>query len=257
MINGKPISVILLGFFLLTTIFFHCNVFAESFESVAVYENEKDFGSDFEDEFENFTVEQIFDPLSCYNRFMTQANDKFYLFLLKPLAKGYSWIVPESGRLAVNRFFNNVLFPVRLVNNFLQFKFKRSGIEIARFGINSTIGILGFADPANRWLKLDAYPEDFGQTLGHYGVKSYFHIVLPLLGPSNVRDVIGMVPDYFLNPVHYLECQEAIYGIRSFDKMNYTSLHIDDYESLKKDAVDLYILLRDIYEQNRKAKIKE
>ena len=257
MISNKLILFLLCVFFVLTITSFYGEVFAENtgLETTDFSGEYEDV--DFEDEFENYEGVLVFDPLSGYNRFMTKVNDKLYVWILKPFAKGYGKIVPKPGRLAINRCFNNILFPVRFVNNFLQFKLKRAGIEMARFGVNTTIGILGFTDPAKSWLKLDPCREDFGQTLGYYGIGSGFHVVLPVLGPSNVRDTIGMVPDYFLNPIHYIDSETTIYSVRVFDKINYTSLHINDYENLKKDAVDFYILLRDVYEQNRKAQIKE
>jgi len=158
--------------------------------------------------------------------------------------------------VAINRFFNNLFFPVRFVNNVLQFKIKGAGTELARFCLNSTVGILGFRDPAKDWLGLKAYPEDFGQTLGHYGIGGGFHIVLPVLGPSNLRDAIALVPDYHLDPVSYTEDEYEV-AIRSFNTINYSSLHIGEYESLKKDALDLYTFLRDAYEQKREKEVRE
>lgn len=213
--------------------------------------------NDLDDEFEEVSAVQVFDPLSGYNRFMTHVNDKLYLWVLKPVAKGFEFVIPEPGRLGINRCFKNVLFPVRFVNNLLQLKIKRAGIESARFGVNTTIGVLGFGDPAKTWLNLEAYDEDFGQTLGVYGVGTGFHLVLPIFGPSNVRDAIGMIPDYFLNPITYIDDFKYRAGIRAVGKFNYTSLHIGEYESIKKDAVDLYLFLRDAYEQNRQMKIEE
>lgn len=212
---------------------------------------------DFENEFEEPLSENLIDPLSGYNRIMTTFNDKFYFWLAKPVAKGYKYIVPEGGRLAIGRFFNNLLFPVRFVNNTLQFKFKAAGIELGRFCINSTAGILGFWDPAKEWLEWEAYPEDFGQTLGYYGVGGGFHIVLPILGPSNLRDSLSLIPDYFLEPVSLVEPDLDELAVKSYDKLNFISLHIGEYESIKKDAIDLYPFLRDAYEQNRKKKIEE
>ncbi len=212
---------------------------------------------DLEEEFEDVSAKKVFDPLSGYNRFMTNANDKFYFWVAKPVANGYRKVVPESPRRAIVRFFNNLLFPVRFVNNLLQLKFKRSVIEMARFGLNSTVGILGFTDPAKNWFDLEAYPEDFGQTLGRYGVGSGFHIVLPILGPSNLRDLVGMVPDYFLEPISYIGKDEDEIIVRSVDELNKTSIHIGEYENIKKDALDLYTFLRDSYEQNREKQIRE
>ncbi len=217
----------------------------------------EDENLDLDDEFDEELDRRVFDPLSGYNRMMTHVNDKLYFWVLNPVAKGFAKVIPEPGRLAIHRCFKNVLFPVRLVNNLLQLKIKRAGIETARFGVNTTIGILGFRDPAKTWLELDAYSEDFGQTLGSYGVGSGFHIVLPLFGPTNARDAVGMIPDYFLNPINYIGNVRIETGVKAVDKFNYTSIHLGEYESIKKDAVDFYLFMRDAYEQNRKMKIEE
>jgi phospholipid-binding lipoprotein MlaA len=212
---------------------------------------------DLEAEFEDSPGTSQFDPLSGYNRFMTQINDRVYFWALKPVAQGYSAIIPEPGRLAVGRFFRNLLMPIRFTNNLLQFKTRQALTELARFTINSTIGVLGFADPAKKHFDLPPYPEDFGQTLGHYGVGSGFHLVLPLLGPSNLRDTIGLIPDHFLDPAIYVNDWEVRLTFRSLKTVNQTSLRIGEYESIKKDAVDLYPFLRDAYEQRRDKLIQE
>lgn len=197
------------------------------------------------------------DPLSGYNRFMTQVNDRAYFWVLKPVAQGYSAVVPEPARLAVGRFFRNLLMPVRFTNNLLQLKPKQAVTELARFTINSTVGFLGFADPAATSFNLQPYPEDFGQTLGYYGVGSGFHIVLPLLGPSNLRDTIGLVPDHFLDPLTYVDEWEIRAALDAHKTVNNTSLRLGEYESIKKDAIDLYPFLRDAYEQRRDKMIEE
>ena len=230
---------------------------AESLE-----EEDMGFDEEFEDEFGEKSESEVFDPLSGYNKFMTKVNDKFYLWILKPTASGYRKVVPEEVRVPIRRFFDNLLFPIRFVNNVLQFKFKGAGVELARFGLNTTLGVGGFADPAQKWFSLNAYPEDFGQTLGFYGVGSGFHFVLPILGPSNFRDTIGLGADFFLDPICYLgSCYagywEAATGVRSFSIVNYTSLHLGEYESFKRDSIDFYIFLRDAYEQRRKKLIEE
>lgn len=214
-------------------------------------------GLDLEAEFESAEAKPVSDPLGGYNRLMTKFNDRFYYWLLKPTAQGYRTVTPEIARLAVGRFFNNLLMPVRLTNNLLQLKMQRAGTELARFVVNSTVGVLGFGDPAGNSFNLQPYPEDFGQTLGHYGIGSGFHLVLPLLGPSNLRDALGLVPDYYLTPVNYIDPQELRLAASAIERINFTSLHIGEYESLQKDAVDFYILLRDGYEQRRAQKVKE
>lgn len=222
---------------------------------------EGDFISEFEGEFGG-DAPAIYDPLRGYNHMVTHFNDKIYFWVLKPAAKGYRKVVPQSGRKGVNQFFQNLAFPIRFVNNILQFKFKRAGVELTRFTVNTTLGVAGFGDPAKNWFGLRAYPEDFGQTLGHYGFGSGFYFVLPFLGPSNFRDTVGFGADFFADPICYLgTCYggywEAALGVRSYKVFNETSLRIGEYESLKKDALDFYSFLRDVSEESRNKEIAE
>ena len=234
-------------------------------------EEEDGFDDEFDDEFDDPAEQEVFDPLSGYNRVMTGFNDWFYTWVLDPTARGYRWVVPEGGRRAVGRFFKNLLFPVRFVNNALQAKFKNTGEETGRFVINSTVGLFGFFDPAKSWFGLERHQEDFGQTLGHYGVGGGFHLVLPLLGPSNLRDSLSLYPDFLADPTNskfvvrrengghvlYGDSELAPIGTKAVEVVNYTSLHIGEYENLKKDALDLYPFLREVYEQNRNKNIAE
>ena len=141
-------------------------------------DDELGFDEEFEEEFDSFG-DDVFDPLSGYNRVMTEFNDGFYVYVLDPVARGYRWAIPLGGRRGINRFFHNLFFPIRFVNNVLQLKVKNAGEEFLRFCINSTIGIFGIWDPAKEWFDLYAHDEDFGQTLGYYGIGGGFHIVLP------------------------------------------------------------------------------
>jgi len=197
------------------------------------------------------------DPLQPYNRAITTFNDKAYFYALKPVAKGYAKIVPETVRMSIDRCFKNIEFPIRFVNNLLQLKFKGAGIETARFLINSTIGIAGFTDPAKKWFHLEPREEDFGQTLGRYRMGSVFHIVWPFIGPSNLRDSIGKAGDIFTQPAIYFVDWWILFAARAFEKINYTSLHIGEYEAMKKEALDYYLFIRDAYEQMRIKEIKE
>ncbi len=224
--------------------------------SVAVAQDDDEF--DLDDEFEEAEFSStVSDPLSGYNKFMTSVNDKLYFWILKPVAKGFCFVIPEIGRKSINRFFKNILFPIRFTNNLLQFKVKRACEEIARFGVNTTVGVLGFGDPAHVWFQLEEHNEDFGQTLGHYGVGSGFYFVWPILGPSNARDSVGMIPDYFLNPISYIGNFKIETSLKAFEKFDYTSLHLGEYEEIKKDSINFYSFMRDAYEQNRRMKIKE
>jgi phospholipid-binding lipoprotein MlaA len=242
-------------------------------------DNGEEFGEDeagfdeFEDEFGGDETAEVFDPFGGYNRVMTGFNDKLYFWVLKPVAKGYRSVVPEFARRGINNFFKNLYYPVRLVNNVLQLKLKNAGEETLRFATNSTIGVLGFWDPAKAWFGLEAHPEDFGQTLGYWGVGAGPHLVLPFLGPSNLRDTFALAPSWvYLNPINNLtmaddwidldaiesiEETETKAGIVAFEEINYTSLHIGEYENLKKDAIDFYPFMRDLYEQNRQKEIEE
>jgi len=217
-----------------------------------------EFDNEFGPPKEEGPAKKIFDPLRGYNRLMYHFNDKVFLYAWKPLAKGYAKVVPEPARVAVNRAFFNFRFPVRFGNCLFQLRFKKAGVELGRFLVNSTVGLAGFFDPSDKWLGWQApQSEDFGQTLGRYGVGDGFPIVLPFFGPSNVRDGLGMIPDIFMNPVAYFISTEESVEIASGEVFNKSSLHLEEYESLKKDALDPYTFLRDVYKQNRDKRIQE
>ena len=208
----------------------------------------------FDDEFD--TKKDMIDPLSSYNKAMTSFNDFMYSNIINPIAKGYAYVVPKPARTAIDNFFDNLKFPIRFINNWLQFKFKAAGEETLRFVANTIIGFGGLTDGA-KYYNLQRHEEDFGQTLGYWGVGSGFHIVLPLLGPSNLRDIVGFGGDYFSDPVTYVRPELTSFGLKSYNRLNNISLDPDKYENLKKDAVDLYQFLRDAYEQHRDYLIKE
>jgi phospholipid-binding lipoprotein MlaA len=211
----------------------------------------------FEEEFEEEAI-KVADPLSPWNRAMFHFNDKLYFWALKPLAKGYKAITPDFIRTGVKNFFRNITTPIRLVNCILQAKGNAAAVEFSRFVVNTTIGVLGFGSPADKYPKL-ASPdaEDLGQTFGSYGLGNGIYLVWPILGPSTLRDSIGRAGDFFLDPVSYVSPTEASIGIRAFDTVNNTSFRIGDYESLKKSAIDPYTALRDVYLQVREKKVKE
>jgi len=226
------------------------------------------FGDEFEDFDSELSTKKVSDPLSSYNRVMTDFNDGLYINVLQPVSNGYIAITHKEVRKSVDRFFENLYFPKRCINNLLQGKFSFALEETGRFLINSTIGILGLFDPAKSEFGLESHNEDFGQTLGFYGVGSGPHIVLPLFGPSNLRDMLSMYPDVIVSPIDssvgterkdytlsttYLEYM----AIRSLQIINKTSLNMDKYDKMRDDAVDLYPYLRDIYEQRRAKEIGE
>ena len=219
----------------------------------------------FDDEFDIDENEEKSDPLSGYNRFMTSFNDTLFTYALDPLSRGYAYIIPEGVRQSISYAISNIEFPIRFANNLMQGKLKNSADELGRFVINSTLGLGGLFDPATSRFHIPAHNEDFGQTLGYYGIGSGFHIVLPLLGPSNLRDIAGLSADAYLSPLVYQkglknykipDSFEQSIGIYAGKMINKNALHLGAYESLKKDAIDLYPFLRDIYEQKRNDEIK-
>lgn len=220
-----------------------------------------EFASEFEEGFE-----EEFDPLSGYNRGMTYFNDSLFNYVVFPMADVYVYIVPSAVIESVDNFFDNLGYPVRVANNLLQLKFERSVEETGRFVLNSTVGILGLFDPAEAWFDMKEHKEDFGQTLGHYGVGDGFHIVLPFFGPSNLRDATGIVLDWYIDPFFYQEGRSynviaksfwQSIGLKSFEFFNRNSGNVEAYEALTKDAIDLYPLFKNVYNQQRKQEIEE
>jgi phospholipid-binding lipoprotein MlaA len=208
------------------------------------------------DEWEEGDV--IADPLEPLNRFFFHFNDKLYYWVLKPVAKGYAFIFPEEIQILVRNFFDNLRSPTRAVNSLLQGQVKDSAVEVTRFVLNSTVGILGLGDFAKDVLDLNSTKEDTGQTLGFYGAGGGFYINWPLLGPSNFRDSIGMVGDAYLHPLMYLDADwEVKVGVQAFEKVNQTALTLGDYELFKETALDPYAAVKDAYQQYRNGLIKE
>lgn len=206
---------------------------------------------------EKITYDFIPDPFEPVNRVFFHFNDKLYFWVLKPVATGYKKVTPQQFRICVRNVFSNLFMPVRAVNCLLQGKFKGFGNELLRFVVNSTVGMLGLMDPARTALKLEQQDEDFGQTLGWYGLGPGFFINWPILGPSSVRGTAGFVGDVCLDPVSwvYLDVGEWA-AIRGGERVNAAALTLGEYESIKKAALDPYVALRDGYYQYRKNKIK-
>jgi phospholipid-binding lipoprotein MlaA len=206
--------------------------------------------------FEDEEILEVWDPIEPVNRVFFWVNDKLYFYLLKPVARGYRWAVPEPWRVGVKNFFSNLAAPVRIINAGLQGKFGDAGNEITRFAVNTTIGIGGFFDTAKDHFELRMKDEDTGQTMGHYGVGPGPYLVLPFLGPSSLRDGIGMFIDNRMNLLYHIAEGRTYYGLRVYDKVNDLSLDKDTYEGIKKDALDPYLFVRDAFIQYRQNKIE-
>ena len=202
----------------------------------------------------------IADPIEPWNRAMYHVNDKFYFWLLKPAARGYKYVVPEDFRGLFSNFYDNIKAPIRIVNNMLQGKPGYAGKELARFLINSTVGVGGLRDCAKECFGITGRRADFGQTLGKYGVGFGFYIVWPILGPSSPRDTVGFVGDWLLKPTTYVSSgflSPLTVGLYAHEAVNTTSFHLGDYEALKAAAIDPYVAIRDGYAQHRTEEIKQ
>ena len=137
---------------------------------------------------------EVSDPLEGFNRGVYRFNYYFDKFIFLPIVGVYTFIMPDYAEDRVSNFIDNIYEFSNFTNNLLQLKFKATGITLARFAINTTVGIAGLWDPATS-MNIRRQPEDFGQTLGHYGVGNGPYLVLPVFGPSNLRDTAGLVVD--------------------------------------------------------------
>jgi phospholipid-binding lipoprotein MlaA len=191
---------------------------------------------------------EIADPLEPLNRTM---------YNLKPLAQTVEHLIPKPARIGIRNFFGNLTTPVRFVNCHLQGKTDAADTELNRFIINTTAGVLGFGDPALDQHGLEPVDEDLGQSLAGFGLGNWFYIVWPFFGPSTFRDSLGMVGDWFLNPVYYVEPTEASVTISATRYANESSFHIGEYEAFKSAAVDPYVATRNAYIQHRNKAIQE
>jgi len=193
------------------------------------------------------------DPLENINRISFAINDKLYRGLLKPIAKGLR-IFPIPVRNSGANFMNNLGTPVSAINALLQFDLPNTGTEISRFVINSTLGILGFFDPATD-LDIIRDNEDLGQTLGSYGLGHGFYMVIPFWGPSSLRDFTGRLGNAAMNPVRREIGNDEFLALYLLNAEIALSLDQDTYESFYDSALDPYIFFRNAYMQSRAGQV--
>ena len=195
-----------------------------------------------------FIVEQ--DPWEGFNRKVYMFNDKVDRALIKPIAKGYKRVVPSPVRRSVGNFFRNLLEPTTVINDALQGKVLQMVSDTGRFLINSSVGILGLFDVATR-LGMERHQEDFGQTLAVWGVVPGPYVVLPLLGPSNVRDGFGLIPYYFYTDprlaLDSLEAQAALVGLDVIDVRS----QLLGASRVLQMQLDPYVFVRESFRQKR------
>lgn len=252
--------IILLTFLILN---FNLSLLAKDNAIIENTQQIEEFNDDFSDEYGEEKI--VFDPLEGYNRAMTNFNDGFYIYAFKPVVTTYADILHRDIRVGIDNVFKNLFFPIRFVNNVLQGKLLNASEETGRFVVNSTLGLFGIFDVAKKGLGWQAHREDFGQTLGFYGVPAGPHIVLPFFGPSNMRDSVGFLADGYFSPT--TEVSSLNYKIPDTHwqgfflttgyYLNTNSLVLGQYEAFKEDSIDLYTLLRNYYEEKREQEIKE
>ena len=190
------------------------------------------------------------DPLEDFNRAAHSFNEMIDRAVLKPLAGGYQYITPEPVDRGVTNFFNNLADVRSALNNLLQFKIGRALSDVSRVMVNTTVGVAGLFDVASN-MNIPRYDEDFGQTLGTWGVAAGPYIVLPIVGPSSGRDTVGWVVDWFTNPIYYLEddtIRWSLYGLRFVDRR---ADLLNASRVLDEAALDPYAFVRDAYLQKR------
>lgn len=217
-----------------------------------------------------------YDPWESFNSKVFEFNRQFDRWLLKPVAKGYNFVVPNIVQVGISNFFYNARVTPRFMNNLFQGKFKGAGIEAGRFVINTTVGIAGFFDVAQRF-DLRTPEEDTGQTLGFYGIKPGPYVVLPFLPPYTVRDLVGYVGDIALNPIYWLVLPIIEIGAipsviphynsvtttlilitaRGTEIVNDRSLNLEKFQGVEESTVDLYAAVRNAYLQQRAKAIRE
>jgi phospholipid-binding lipoprotein MlaA len=190
------------------------------------------------------------DPLEGLNRTVFKFNDKVDQYALKPVAKGYVYITPQPVRDSVTNFFSNIGDVYIAANNLLQLKITDGVEDIMRIVINTTFGVGGLFDVATL-ANLPKHDNDLGLTLGHYGVPAGPYLVLPLFGPSTVRDGIGEIGEYFVNPLTYVHPDSVSWALYGVNLINTRANLLNASDVLEGAALDKYSFVRNAYLQRR------
>jgi phospholipid-binding lipoprotein MlaA len=190
------------------------------------------------------------DRFENVNRAIFEVNRTIDETLLKPAAIIYRGVVPEWGRDKVSNFLGNLGEPVTFFNDLLQAEWERAGVSLGRFLLNSTVGVFGFVDVAVH-AGLEKHTEDFGQTLAVWGVPEGPYLVLPLFGPSNPRDAIGLVADFLMDPFGYILDEPQRYQRFGLSAVSARAAYLEQLETIERTSVDFYAALRNLYREKR------
>ena len=210
-----------------------------------------------EDDLETYSaIAPVADPLQPLNRVTFWINHQLYTYALKPVSKGYEIVIPKKGREAVYNAFENIKFPVRLANNLLQGNLPRAGKETGAFLVNSTVGVAGLGRPAQHIPALANIPAaDTAQTFAKWGIPNGFYFVLPVLGPTTLRDGVGLAGDWALNPITWCGFifGDAVWfiAIPASNTMRSLPYQLAVYDAATKESVDRYLAARAAYIQYR------
>ena len=209
---------------------------------------------------ENIATQKVADPIEPINRIVFSFNNIFDKYAVRPVSILYRGVLPEFIRNRISYSLDNLSMPVTTINNILQFKFGKAGVSTARFVINSTIGIFGFFDPAS-YFGLEADYEDFGQTLGVWGIPTGPYLVLPFLGPSSPRDFTGLLSTSLLDPTYQVGNSSNRDLFRSYRMgvgvINFRSENIEIFDDLQNNSVDYYAAVRSFYNQSRNIQVSD
>jgi phospholipid-binding lipoprotein MlaA len=197
-----------------------------------------------------------YDPLERLNRPIFWFNEKLDLFLLEPVAKGWDFAFPDRIQQCIADVYQNAAFPVHFTNNLFQAKPKAAGVTLGRFLLNTTLGVAGLFDVAAA-AGLPVEDEDFGQTLGVWGLGNGPYLVLPVLGPSTLRDATGRVVDSPLRVWPFFVGTIPSIAISGAEAINWRSRNIATIRDLREGAFDYYSLVRNGYLQNRQAAVED
>ena len=203
--------------------------------------------------------EQANDPIEPFNRAVFDFNMFVDKLLLKPIATMYAGAMPEYGQERVHNVLANMRAPVVFINDALQGEGERAGVTAGRFVINTTVGVLGIFDVAGEW-GLEPHSEDFGQTFAVWGMPEGFYLVLPIFGPSNPRDGLGLLAEAVLDPVNYWACSEDIDAFPISRTLatgvDIRSRNLDTLDEIERTSLDFYAAIRSLYRQRRLDEIR-
>jgi phospholipid-binding lipoprotein MlaA len=196
------------------------------------------------------------DPWERMNRGIFRFNEGADRWVVEPIAKGMDFVLPDPVERSIRKFFENSMIPIHFTNALLQFKPASAFEDLARFVVNTTIGVAGFFDPATQF-GLEAHREDFGQTLGYWGVPPGPYLVLPIMGPSNPRDTVGLIADQASLVYPWFVPLYVSSAIGVGEKLNRRSLALDSIAAERKAALDYYVAVRNAYMSYRENQIRD